>query len=567
MANIYRNIGAAVKDTGGLWEQLDAQMSKQAPAPAQEGMGLWGMIVLGSSSGLWDKLDNETVYLSRDLAKQAHKLDLWREASDETLILPKEGLRAIWEAALARTDATGQVDFEGTMMMMRPDKENVWERSASETLMLTRPTESSIFTQQVRSRDLSTYFPRRISGYALKKLTDARGETYWILKNLRTDAYIRLTEEQVFLWEEMDGDASVQDIAVAYMMKYGKLAITSLLMLLDQLQQKGFIESLVNVYGAVDQSVAQRRANVLWRRAIRAVFNTEFSIQGIDQWITRSYQVAGRWLFTPLAQIVMLIVIAAGGAVFLGLLFGVLDRDVAVFGGAGAIIGIVTLYLLQFITLMIHEWSHAITTKHFGREVRRGGFLIYMGMPAAFVDTTDIWMEPRRPRIMVSWAGPHSGFFLGGLASLLLLGAPGAFAQGVLYQFAFLTYMTSIMNLNPLLKLDGYYILMDWLEIPRLREKSLAFIGKSLRPKLRKHEGFSREERIFTVFGLLAGVWTLITMAILVLTLGGYVLKFAQTLPGAIILALLLAFFVYRRARRLIRRMQTARRKKRPAAA
>ncbi len=117
-----------------------------------------------------------------------------------------------------------------------------------------------------------------------------------------------------------------------------------------------------------------------------------------------------------------------------------------------------------------------------------GGFLLYMGMPAAFVDTTDIWMEPRRPRIIVSWAGPHSGFFLGGLASLLILAVPGAFAQGVLYQFAFLTYLTSFMNLNPLLKMDGYYILMDWLEIPRLRERSMAFIGKPLRTKLRKRD-------------------------------------------------------------------------------
>lgn len=567
MANIYRNVESVVKDTGGLWEQLDTQMSKQAAAPAQAGSGgLWGMIVLGSSSGLWDKADSETVFLSRENVKQAHKLDLWREAGDETLILPKEGLLPVWIAALAKTDVTGRVDAEGTMMMMRPDKNNLWERSASETLMLSRPTDS-IFTQQVRARDLSTYFPRRIPGYALKKLTDARGETYWILKNLRTDAYVRLTEEQVFLWEEMDGDSSVRDIAVAYMMKYGKLAINSLLALLDQLQQKGFIESLVNVYGAVDQSVAQRRANVLWRRAVRAVFNTEFSISGIDDLITRSYRFVGHWLFVPVIQWLMLGVIAAGGAVFLGLLLGLIDRDVAVFGGAGAIIGVITLYLLQFITLMIHEWSHAIATKHYGREVRRGGFLIYMGMPAAFVDTTDIWMERRRPRMVVSWAGPHSGFFLGGLASLLLLAVPGAFAQGVLYQFAFLTYMTSIMNLNPLLKLDGYYILMDWLEIPRLREKSLAFISKPLRQKLRQRESFNREERIFTVFGIMAGVWTLATMVILVMTLGGYVIRFAQTLPGLIVIALLLAFFVYRRARRMIRRMQMSRRKKRPAAA
>jgi hypothetical protein len=561
MANIYRNIGAAIKDTGGLWEQLDAQMSKQAVSPAQAGMGLWAMIVPENVGGVWDQFDNETMLLSRDLAKHAQKLDLWREAADETLILPREGLLPVWEAVLAKTDATGHVDYEGTLRMMRENVQNVWSRSAEETLVMARPAES-IFAQQVRARDLSTYFPRRIQGYALKKLTDTRGETYWILKNLRTDAYVRLTAEQVFLWEQMDGQSSVQDIAVAYMMEYGKLAITGLIALLDQLQQKGFIEPLVNVYGAVDQSVAQRRANVLWRRLGRGVMNTEFSIRGIDGLITRSYQLAGRWLFAPMIQWVMLAVMLAGGIVFGGLLLGVVDRDVAVIGGAGAVIGVVTLYLLQFVTLLIHEWSHAIATKHYGREVRRGGFLLYMGMPAAFVDTTDIWMEPRRPRIVVSWAGPHSGFFLGGLASLLLLGVPGAFAQGVLYQFAFLTYLTSIMNLNPLLKLDGYYILMDWLEIPRLREKSLAFIGRPLREKLRQRTPFSRDERIFTVFGALAGVWTLITLAVLVVTLGRYALSFAQTIPGLVVIALLVAFVVLRGARRRVRRMQAARRKK-----
>ncbi len=559
MANVYRNLGAAVKETGGLWERLDAQMDKQAPAPAQAGMGLWGMIVTASVGGVWDEFDNETMLLNAEKLKKP-RLDLWDAASDETLILPKEGLLPIWQAALAKTDAAGVLDIEGTMRLMRVDEESVWQRSAEETLMMARPTES-VFAQQVRARDLSTYFPRRAQGYALKKLTDARGDTYWILKNLRTDAYVRLTAEQVFLWDQMDGQASVQDIAVAYMMEYGKLAITSLIMLLDQLQQKGFIAPLVDVYGALNQSMAQQRANVWWRRLMRGILNTEFAINGIDGLITRSYQVAGRWLFTPIVQIVMLAVIVAGGAIFIGLLTGLIDRDVAVIGGAGAIIGVVTLYLLQFITLMIHEWSHAIATKHYGREVRRGGFLIYMGMPAAFVDTTDIWMEPRRPRIVVSWAGPHSGFFLGGLANVLLLLVPGAFAQGVLFQFAFLTYLTSFMNLNPLLKLDGYYILMDWLEIPRLREKSLAFVGKPFRQKLRKREGFSRDERIFAVFGALSGLWTVIALVALAATLGGTLIRFAQTLPGLIVIGLLVAFFAYRRVQRQLRARRMTRRK------
>ena len=103
-----------------------------------------------------------------------------------------------------------------------------------------------------------------------------------------------------------------------------------------------------------------------------------------------------------------------------------------------------------------------------------------MGMPAAFVGTIDIWMEPRRPRLVVSWAGRIQAirWRAGESAGA---GRAGAGRGGLLFQSALLTYLTSFMNMNPLLKLDGYYILMDWLEIPRLRERSLAFIGEPLR--------------------------------------------------------------------------------------
>ena len=567
MANVYRNIGAVVKDTGGLWDQLDLQMNDQATtsdAPA-EGMGLWSMIVAENVGGVWDKFDQETQLMRADQIR-ADRDDLWRDATDETLILPKEGLIAIWEAALVKTNIASEMDSDGTMMLMRQDMENIWTRSEDETLIMARPSES-IFTQQISQRDLTTYRPIRKPGYALKKLTDARGETYWILKNLRTDAYVRLTAEQVFLWDSMDGDSSVQDIAVAYMLEYGKLAIVSLLTLLEQLQQKGFIEPLVDIYGATDESLAQRRQNVWWRRLLHRFINTEFSIGEIDGLISRSYARGGKVVFNPLFQLIMLAVIAAGGTAFFGLMLGFVKRDVAVFGGAGAIIGVITLYALQFVTLVIHEWSHAIATKHYGREVRRGGFLLYMGMPAAFVDTTDIWMEPRRPRIVVSWAGPHSGFFLGGLASMLILAGPGPFLTGVLYQFALLTYLTSFMNMNPLLKLDGYYILMDWLEIPRLREKSLAFIGQPLRAKLRQREPFTRDEKIFAVFGVLSGVWTVIALSLAAFTLGGYVVNFAQTVPGMIVFGVLIALVMVRWLRRRVVKLQIARAKKRVAAA
>lgn len=40
--------------------------------------------------------------------------------------------------------------------------------------------------------------------------------------------------------------------------------------------------------------------------------------------------------------------------------------------------------------LLVHELTHALAVKSYGRKVRRGGFLLMVGMPFAFVDTSDI---------------------------------------------------------------------------------------------------------------------------------------------------------------------------------
>ncbi len=546
-ANLWQQMAAGA-ETGGLWDRLAHHL--QRPASLEEGAGgLWGRIVIAQADGLWSQANKETLLLGRGRAS------LWEQANEETLILPREGLPSLWEAALGQGDPAGTWDLATTLPMQRPPSgEDMWSRARDETVVLPRLETGNVWRAQLAGRQLTTWRPRRRAGWALKELTDQAGQRYWILKNLRDNTYLRLSEEQVFVWNELDGDASVQDIAVAYLIQYGRLAIQSLLLLLDQLQQKGFIEDpLLDVYSAVDRSMARRRANVWWRRLLRAFLQAEFAIHNIDGLVSRAYQRGGRLLFAPVAQAALLLVALAGAAAFL---FHVQRGAYSVFTGAGdaLALGLVTLYVLQAVTLVIHEAAHALTTRHFRRQVRRGGFMLYLGMPAAFVDTTDIWMSPRRERILVSWAGPYSGFILGGLASLLILAIPQASAAGVLYQFAFLTYLTAFMNLNPLLKLDGYYILMDWLEIPRLREKSLAFVAGELWPRLRSRAPLSRQERVFAVFGLLAGAWTLLALLLAAQLWGGALLGLLQgvgrTPAGAAALAvagLLAAFAVGRR--------------------
>jgi len=144
-----------------------------------------------------------------------------------------------------------------------------------------------------------------------------------------------------------------------------------------------------------------------------------------------------------------------------------------------------------------------------GRKVPKAGVLLYFGSLAWFVDTTDIWLLSKRSRIAVSLAGPAATVILSGLLTTLIALFPASPLNPTLFQAAFMGYMSTLLNLTPIMEYDGYYILMDWLEIPMLRKKALAFVREKLPAKVFKERSrFSREDTIFTVFGLLAVVWS-----------------------------------------------------------
>jgi putative peptide zinc metalloprotease protein len=170
--------------------------------------------------------------------------------------------------------------------------------------------------------------------------------------------------------------------------------------------------------------------------------------------------------------------------------------------GGSVLLTIVLLVLLSLLALAVHELGHGLAVKHAGRRVHEAGVRLYFGLPAAFVDTTDIWMAPPRQRILTAFAGPWTGLVLGGLcaigASLFATGALGAF----LFTAAFVFLVDNLFNFNPLLELDGYYMLIDFLDRPLLRARALAFVRGPLWRRLWRREALSREERLLAVFGL-----------------------------------------------------------------
>ncbi len=498
--NLWDAIPVLDSVSGGVWNRIDKDAAARTAAPSSFDV-LSQATAAYAPGGVWDDVEDETLLLRPEELGVWYRLeravatrrpttgpDVWEDIEDETLIVG------------------GAVD--------------VWQETSDETLLLQR-TGFNIWGR-VRPRDVANYTPRPTSDWALKALTDTHKQSYSVLKNTRTGAYLRLTPEQRFLWEHIDGQNTVKDITLAYVLQYKTLDVSGLLDFMRQLGAYNFLEDPgVDVYASMDDSLARRRAAYRVRRGLARLLEIEIAWYGIDRWISHLHRLIGPFLFHRVTQAILFIVAIAGLVAFVYL---------ALFGGYSAlrdfsqlpVWGLVSLYLMFAVVVLIHELAHAITLKHFKREVRRGGFILYYGFPGWFVDTSDVWLSPRRARILVSWAGPYSGLVLAGLCSLLVLFAtPDPLIGGLLFTAALSANLVSLQQLNPLLAYDGYYMLIDWLEMPRLGQRARAFVRRDLWRKLRTREALNREERIFAIFGALSLAWTVVALWMMLVFLQG----------------------------------------------
>lgn len=347
--------------------------------------------------------------------------------------------------------------------------------------------------------DVQAYLPVRAEGVVSKELTDGSGRHY-MLKNAAAHSYARLSPEEFWIWEQMDGEKTVRQLVVAYFTQYKAFAFGAIQSLLERLREAHMLtDPPRHLYADVAAAIQTQSPVRRFTGLARSIFTREFVVKNLDLHLDRIHRHGGWILFTWPAQVLFLLVSVIGLYLFVILArdpqYNLLNLDTAI-----------QLGLIAYIPLVIHEFGHAITAKHVGCEVYKGGVMLYYGMPAAFVDTTDLWMFGKRARLAVTWAGPYTGYIIGGACSIIVYLFPGIphTAAVLLLQAALVGIFTTTMNILPLLKLDGYYLLSDSLEIPRLRERSMEFILHQLRTKVTKREVWTREEKIFLVFGALA---------------------------------------------------------------
>lgn len=128
--------------------------------------------------------------------------------------------------------------------------------------------------------------------------------------------------------------------------------------------------------------------------------------------------------------------------------------------------------LLMFLTsggiLFFHEFGHAIACKKLGAKPGEIGFGFYILTPVMFADVSDIWKLEKRKRIKVNLSGIYMEVLIGFILAIFYLITNNII---LLVLNAFIV-MRVLINLNPFLRYDGYWILSDSIDVPNLRKVS-----------------------------------------------------------------------------------------------
>jgi putative peptide zinc metalloprotease protein len=128
----------------------------------------------------------------------------------------------------------------------------------------------------------------------------------------------------------------------------------------------------------------------------------------------------------------------------------------------------------------LHETAHGLTCKHYGARVPAMGFALVYLAPAFYTDVTEgVVRGTQFQRLIITVAGVWSEMGVCAIATPLWWGtAPGTAIHDFAYTVILITGIAVVLlNWNPLLKLDGYYILSDLLNIADLKENSTAYVA------------------------------------------------------------------------------------------
>jgi len=299
------------------------------------------------------------------------------------------------------------------------------------------------------------------------------GRPYWVVKDPVSLRYFRFSREEHFLMEQLRQPVTLEQVLEAYRRQFRD----------DTLTGGDVSEFISNLLSRNLLLMPHARRDEMLYRA------------GRKRWRARLLAQVSNFMFFKLPlydpdrllgrMLPRLRFLWSRGflAVYLGLLglAGVLllrrwGDFVSMFqGDFFTLRNLPLLFVVMWVIKVFHELGHGFTCKQYGGEVHELGLLFLVFTPFLYCNVTDSWtFRSKHRRVLVAAGGILTELLFAALAAIawFFTEQPG-FVHALMFNVMLgCSISTILFNANPLLKYDGYYMLMDVLEAPNLRQRS-----------------------------------------------------------------------------------------------
>jgi multidrug resistance efflux pump len=364
-----------------------------------------------------------------------------------------------------------------------------------------------------------------------------RNATVYVLKEPASGRIFRLPETAYFIARQLDGRTAPEDICRRVVEKFGEpLAADAFDSFLADLRKLGLVEDVTAGPRPGPAPRGRIRGDLLYLRL--KAFDPDAALDRLLPKVRLCFTAGFVWFSAALFLLAVCVAVTDWPDIRQEL------------GGLARFHALVYAWAILLATVSVHEFAHGLTCKHFGGHVHEMGFMLIYFQPAFYCNVTDAWLFPdKAKRLWVTVAGAFVNTLMWALGVLVWrLTEVDTWIHFTALVVVATTSIRTLFNLNPLIKLDGYYLLSDALDMPNLRVRAMTYLRAVWR-RLWNATGTvadtpsARERRIYLAYGLLAGAYSSSLLGTIAWWAGSRLVDRYQGLGFVLFVGLLTMFF------------------------
>ena len=309
------------------------------------------------------------------------------------------------------------------------------------------------------------------------------GEPIFAVLQREKGTFFRIPAFQWQLALLFDGIRSYDEIAAVYEELTGApTAVEDVRLFAESMEEADFWYKTPQEKNlALSQKLMAQRGRRAGGGAKLNLAHISFSAWDPDRFLGTLDRAIGRYVYSPWCVLAVLLLFAFETTVFVSQ-WHVIAPDAALYYNFThkSLLDLAEFWSLMLVIGAIHESAHGLTCKHFGGQVHGMGLMLIYLMPAFYCDVTEVWISATKvQRLATIIAGIWIEMVVCGLGMIVWLNTE---AGQTLHEFAYQVILITgiaviLINLNPLIKLDGYFFLTETLGMPDLKERSTAFLS------------------------------------------------------------------------------------------